>query len=238
MSALTLRGPAGAELRRALGAVLAMLVAMLLAWRLTPTVSMSAQHAPFNLESSIPKEFGEWRMEPVATGIVNPQQEALLNKLYSQILNRTYVNRSGGRVMLSIAYGNDQRDGMQLHYPEVCYPAQGFQLKNNQADVFHLAGREIPGRRLETWLGRQRPEPVTYWTLIGDTAVRGGLAKKIVEVRYGMQGLVPDGLLFRVSSIDTDSAAAFELHQRFSQALLTSVPDRLKVRLAGSSSQL
>ena len=27
-----------------------------------------------------------------------------------------------------MAYGDDQRGGLQAHRPEVCYPAQGFKL--------------------------------------------------------------------------------------------------------------
>ena len=233
-----LAAPVTLELKRVALAVLLMLAGALLAWRLTPTVPLTTVHGELSLEASIPRQFGDWRMEPSAGGgIVNPQQEALLRKLYSQTLSRSYINGSGARIMLSIAYGNDQRDGMQLHYPEVCYPAQGFQLKSNQAVTLQLARRAVPGRQLETYLGRQRPEPVTYWTVIGDTAVRGGVAKKLAEMRYGVRGLIPDGLLFRVSSVDSDSPHAFALQQQFSDALLAAVPPALRARLVGSGGQ-
>jgi EpsI family protein len=39
-----------------------------------------------------------------------------------------YVNASGYRIMLSLAYGSDQRGALQAHKPEVRYPAQGFTL--------------------------------------------------------------------------------------------------------------
>lgn len=229
--------PVRTELRRVALALLLMVAGALVAWRMTPTISMTSVHGTIDLERSIPQQFGDWRMEANGNGIVNPQQEALLRKLYSQTLSRTYVNRAGARIMLSIAYGNDQRDGMQLHYPEVCYPAQGFQLESNRPVTLSIAGRDVPARQLETALGRQRPEPVTYWTVIGETAVRGGAPKKLVEMRYGLKGLIPDGLLFRVSSINGDSAAAFTLQQQFSDALLGAVPEALRVRLAGSGSQ-
>ena len=46
-----------------------------------------------SLETMIPKQFGEWREEPQRiVQVVNPQTQELLDKLYSQILTRTYVN--------------------------------------------------------------------------------------------------------------------------------------------------
>jgi len=52
-----------------------------------------------------------------------------LDKLYSQILNRVYVNATGYRIMLLLAYGSDQHGSLQADKPEVCYPAQGFALQ-------------------------------------------------------------------------------------------------------------
>jgi len=47
--------------------------------------------------------------------IANPEQEAQINKIYNQTLTRTYVNPTGERIMLSIAYGGDQTDNMAVH---------------------------------------------------------------------------------------------------------------------------
>ena len=226
--------PVQRQNRRAALATLLMGAAALAAWRLTPTQRMATMHGELKLEAQIPKQFGDWQLDTaVVGGVVNPQQEELLKQLYSQILSRTYVNRNGQRIMLSIAYGNDQRDGLQLHYPENCYPAQGFQLVSNRKVDLRLGGLTIPARRLETVLGGQRYEPVTYWTVIGETAVRGGTDKKFAEMRYGFRDLIPDGLLFRVSSIDRDTAAAFALQDQFASALLTAVSGAIRGRIAG-----
>jgi hypothetical protein len=148
--------PLALQSRRALLASALLGAAALAAWRLTPTQRLATLHGELDLESSIPKAFGDWQTDDTVGGVVNPQQEELLKQLYSQILTRSYVNRATGeRVMLSIAYGNDQRDGLQLHYPGVCYPAQGFQLLSNQKVDLRLAGASIPARRLETAFGRQ-----------------------------------------------------------------------------------
>lgn len=229
------RNPPASQQRRALLALLLMGGAAGAAWQLTPRTRMSTLHGDFQLEQVVPKQFGDWQMDERAVGgVVNPQQEELLKQLYSQILTRTYVNSQGERVMLSIAYGNDQRDGMQMHYPEVCYPAQGFQLKSSKPSTLAFAGSTIPTRQLETVLGNQRYEPVTYWTVVGEQAVRGGTDKKLVEMRYGFRGMIPDGLLFRVSTIDRDSARAFLTHQAFASQLLAQVEPNSRKRLAGA----
>ena len=43
---------------------------------------------------------------------------------------------------------------------------------------------------------------MTYWFTVGDTAIKNKLQQRMVEVKLGLTGQIPDGLLFRVSSID------------------------------------
>lgn len=200
----------------AMTAAVMMASAAAIAMAITPTRKIVDFLPKLDLEASIPKQFGEWKMdERTVGGVVNPQQTEMLNKLYSQVLSRTYYNEKGYRIMLSIAYGEDQRDSNQLHYPEVCYPAQGFQITSRQASELDISGRKIQIRRLESHLSKQRYEPITYWTTVGERVVTGKIQKKIAEMGYGFKGEIPDGLLFRVSSIDIDSARAFEVHGQF-----------------------
>lgn len=223
-----------ASLRHALVALVLMLAAAGFAWAITPTHRI-AQERPINIEAAIPKQFGDWHMDTTPRGgVVNPQQTELLNKLYSQMLSRVYINvRTGEHIMLSVAYGEDQRDGMQMHYPEVCYPAQGFQVLSNRVGQISTPAGAIPVRRLETVLNRERYEPVTYWTMIGETAVLGGMKKKFAEMEYGLRGQIVDGLLFRVSSIDRDSAQAFQGQEAFIGQLIGALAPADLKRLAG-----
>ncbi|MEG1329123.1 MAG: EpsI family protein, partial [Janthinobacterium sp.] len=168
--------------------------------------------------------------------VISPETAAMLKKIYSQTLSRTYVNSQGERIMLSIAYGGDQSDTMQVHYPEVCYPAQGFQLLHERSETLKLANSSIPVKRLETSLTNQRFEPITYWTTVGDQVVQGGLNKKIAEMRYGIRGQIPDGLLFRVSSIDMNTEHAYRLHDSFVNALEKTLAPENRKRLMGSAS--
>ena len=187
----------------------------------------------FSLEAIVPKQFGDWRELPQGTiQVVNPQAQQLLDKLYSQILTRTYVNAEGYRIMLSLAYGTDQRGSLQAHKPEVCYPAQGFKLHSSESLPVATPFGAIPAQRLFTSLG-PRQEPVTYWFTAGDKAVQGRLQKRIVEMRYGLTGRIPDGMIFRVSSIDPDQVRANQLHDRFINELLQAVSPAERTRLAG-----
>lgn len=210
-----------------------MLIGAALAAALKPTLLLAEQRPGIDLEQMVPKRFGEWNMVPILMGqIVDPGQQALVESLYAQTLTRTYVDRDGYVIMLSISYGRDQRDALQLHRPDICYPAQGFVLLDKQAG--HLPGRkQVPIMQMQTQQG-SRFEPVTYWTMIGDHPYAGALNKKLAEIRYGLTGTIPDGMLVRVSSIDRDAVAAHAKQSEFALAMITALPDDSRSRFAGN----
>jgi len=89
-----------------LGAV--MVLAALAAVALTPTRKL-AQEQLVSLEVLIPQSFADWQLDPgIAPVTVSPDVQAKLDKIYNQVLSRTYVNSSGERIMLSVAYGGNQ----------------------------------------------------------------------------------------------------------------------------------
>jgi EpsI family protein len=202
------------------------------AYVVRPDTKAAERGPQINLEKMIPERFGDWRVEPQVVQVVNPQTKELLDKLYSQTLSRTYADGSGYRVMLSLAYGSDQRGALQAHKPEVCYPAQGFKLHELIQSALQTEFGTIPATRLFVTLGR-RNEPVTYWFTVGDSAIRSAFEKRMVEFRYGLTGQIPDGLLFRVSSIDADRAHAFGIQDRFVNDLLQALPPVERLRLSG-----
>lgn len=200
-----------------------MLAASGLAMALRPTVRIADQGPKVDLEAMIPRAIADWSEEKQSSAhIVDPRQKELIDRIYNQTLSRTYVNGNGYRIMLSIAYGSDQSDTLQLHKPEVCYPAQGFALKSKQAGSLKIDKGSIQVTRLITTLA-QRNEPVTYWTTIGEQVVQGGLSKKIAEMSYGMSGKIPDGMLIRLSSIDSDAEKAFRMQEQFASEMLAAV---------------
>lgn len=198
-----------------------------------PEAKVADSGATFSLEAMIPRKFGDWQEQPQRTvQVVNPQTQELLDKLYSQVLNRVYVNPDGYRIMLSVAYGTDQRGTLQAHKPEVCYPAQGFTLKSSEPSRVGTPFGEIAVQRLFTTMGL-RQEPVTYWFTSGDTVVQGTLQRRLQQFRYGLTGLIPDGLIFRVSSLDGNQGRANTFQDQFINQLLKTVSPYERKRLSG-----
>ncbi|MEA3221340.1 exosortase-associated protein EpsI, B-type [Immundisolibacter sp.] len=208
-----------------------MLAAAGLAYAMKPT-RMVAGADTFQLESAIPRQFGAWTEQKQQVQIVDPRQQETIDRIYSQVLMRSYVNGEGVRVMLSIAYGDNQEDDLQVHRPEVCYPAQGAQLLSTVNASLPTQWGEIPIRRLTTQFG-PRHEPVTYWVMVGDRAIIGSLQGKLAQMRYGFRGQIPDGMLVRASTIDPDDERAFAQQARFLQDLLAAVPPETRKRLSG-----
>lgn len=191
---------------------------------LEPTHKIASDRKNFVLEDIVPTTFDDWRMVDDGTkGIVNPQQESLINKLYNQTLSRSYVNSNNERIMLVIAYGENQSDNTQLHYPEVCYPAQGFQITSNMPSLVKTEMGNIKVKKLIATLSN-RVEPIIYWTTIGNKVVRGSTETKLEKLKYGFNGSIADGLLFRVSTIDANPESAYKLETDFINKLIANLP--------------
>ena len=75
---------------------------------------------------------------------------------------------------------------------------------------------------------------ITYWVTVGNKAVLPGLDQKLQQLRYGLTGSVPDGMLVRVSSISTDNERAYQLQANFIQDLLIVIDGKDRVRLIGT----
>lgn len=226
--------PASALTRRAALAAALMGGAAWVGNAFVPQRRMADRRGGFKLAEAVPERFSGWQRDPNAQGVVaNPQTEELLRRIYTETLERTYVRGPGERIMLSIAYGADQSDNsVQMHYPEVCYPAQGFEILSNQRGKIVVSQGVIPVRRLETVFANQRFEPVTYWTVVGDQLSVGSADRRLAEIRHGLRGEIVDGMLVRVSSINRRSDQAFELQELFVNDLLKTLAPEARLRLA------
>jgi EpsI family protein len=205
-----------------------------LAVALKPDHRLVDELPPLSLEEAIPKEFGNWRVDPSIVPIdPSPDLKANLDEIYSQLLARTYINSQGERVMLSIAYGADQSgDGSQVHRPEFCYTAQGFQVMANNVGSLITQYGTLPVRRLLAVQGR-RNEPITYWVTVGDKATLPGVERKLSQLAYGLTGKIPDGMLVRVSTLSKQSDAAYQLQEQFIRDMLQSMDTKDRLRVAG-----
>lgn len=220
---------------KALVALVIMTLAFAVAHAWMPTRHMSDTQAPIDLETMFPKSFGDWQMDAnIPAQIVSPDIAAVLNRTYNQTLSRVYVNRAGERIMLSVAYGGDQSDGTRAHRPEVCYPAQGFQILSSEMKELNAPPSPARVRRIVAKLGG-RVEPITYWVMVGDRVALSGTEQKMQQLSYTVKGIIPDGMLVRVSSIDRDSARAFEIQDGFIADLAAALPRSEQARIMGKA---
>jgi EpsI family protein len=176
-----------------------------------------------NLQKILPAKLGDWSQMP-ASGVVQPDETSdLAHEIYSQELMRSYVNSDGAAIMLLMAYGPSQSQYLQLHRPEICYLANGFNVTSIGLHNLALArGNALPITRLYTWR-EGRPEPLSYWMRIGDSNPPSQLGRLWVKFRLGLEGEIPDGLLVRVSSISANQAYAFELQDNFIRNMLKAI---------------
>lgn len=224
----------GTGIGKALRLVCLMVLAAVLAHLLAPTTLRAEQVGRPDLEALIPLRFGEWRIDENAVqGIVNPQQQEVIDQIYSQTLARTYIHASGRRLMLSLAYGADQSHDNQIHKPEVCYPAQGFQILSSARDQVSTVLGPVPVMRIIASLGARR-EPVTYWIRVGEKVVRGAIEQNLARIGYGLSGVVPDGLLFRVSEISANPTDSFAAQDRFVNDLMKALPKQSSEWIVGN----
>lgn len=212
-----------------------MILAAGLAVAMTPTHRIADQGPAVDLEKIIPARFGDWAVDDkVFYQQVSPEVKASLDKIYTQVLTRTYVNSQGYRIMVSIPYGANQSDGLSAHDPEGCYPAQGFQIMSKSKDVLHTEVGAIPVRRMEAVSGI-RHELVTYWFTVGSYAVNNDFERKKAQLRYALKGQIPDGILFRASSIDDDTQEAYRIQDLFIQEMVKALSPEYRARVSGLS---
>jgi EpsI family protein len=204
---------------------------------LRPSIYLSKRGAPIDLRAQIPKAFGEWHeIEGVAPLLPDPEMQERLDALYTQVLARTYVNRQGDFVMLSVAYGSDQSsEATAVHRPEFCYSAQGFKVQTRGTAQLPLAGQKLLD--VQRLLAQQggRLEPVMYWVTLDTQATLPGLGRKLAQFQYGLKGLVADGMLVRVSTVRGGSEESqYALQTEFLQALHTALAPSVRPRYFGS----
>lgn len=200
----------------------------------SPALKPKADSRPApDLEQVIPSQFGDWRIDADVVAVApTPDVQANLNRLYRQVVSRTYVNSRGERMMLVVAHGGDQSDALKAHRQEACYAAQGFDIRAVEHGTLSTAGRTIPVTRMLAVKG-DRAEPVTYWFTMGDRVVLGRGERLRVQLENGLAGRIPDGMLVRVSSLSREPRAALASQQSFIAAIVGALPAGEASRFVG-----
>lgn len=218
-------------------ATLLFVVCGLAAWWLTPQATWFDHLGRPDFEQIIPRSFENWVAldnGKAPAMIIDPQQVDAINALYTQTVSRTYIHLpTGRRIMLSLAYGDNQVLSQQLHRPESCYSSQGFKISNLREERFKHDERSLAIYHMTAQTGG-RDEQVSYWIRIGDRILEGSPnALNIARMHMGLKGFIADGLLFRVSDIGGDTASSVQLHSMFITDLLNTLTPQQRHLLAG-----
>lgn len=208
-----------------------MLGAPLLSLFLTP--APIAREAQPDLEALVPARFGNWSIDPEVVPLPPTSNQDLVERTYDQIVTRTYVNDRAERMMLVIAYGSRQDQKLKAHRQEVCYAAQGFQIHDFQQGDVLVGGNTIPITRMVATSG-PRVESVTYWFTVGNQVVQSRGHRLLAQLKYGLTGTIPDGVLVRVSSLGPSHPETFASQQAFVNDLVTSMPANARQRIVGA----
>lgn len=189
------------------------------------------------IEDVVPHQFGDWVeiTEGLGSTVVNPEQQYAINNLYTQTVSRVYQQRTTGRrVMLSVAYGDNQSFSKQLHRPEACYSSQGFTIEKVYEEKLQVNNQSIVVNRMLATIG-SRIEQVTYWIRIGDGLISGpATALNIARLKMSLKGYITDGLLFRVSEVNENQQDAHQLEDQFIHEFLEALNPSQKNIMVGS----
>lgn len=199
-------------------------------------VRPAAESSRVSLDHLLPDRFGDWSIDREAAVYVRAadargRQVGFLD----QVLERSFLDASGARVMLSVAYLGAQSSGMQLHRPEVCYRAAGFRIGDLRQASVDLGSGSLPITRLLAEMPG-RPESITYWTVVGGETVASQEQGWSDRLRRAWRRIGRDGVLVRISSIDADAERAFRLHERFAADMTATLAPGGRELLLGSHS--
>lgn len=182
----------------------------------------------------IPKAFGDWREIDQGPAAIDPKldragDEPNMDNPYDDILMRNYINADGSIVQLALAYGLRQRQEVKIHRPDLCYTAQGFQIRSISYAQFAGVGGEAQiygSHMLASAPGRM--EAVTYWIRIGNAYPRSSWSVRYQILKEGLKGNVDDGMLVRASEVlqgpNPDVARSYSLQKDFLRSLVEALP--------------
>ncbi|MGX7953593.1 exosortase-associated protein EpsI, V-type [Tsuneonella sp. HG249] len=186
------------------------------------------------LGAMIPARIGAFAFD-TTSGLVLPPPDALSDRLYDNLITRTYARPDGKVAMLLIAYNNRQDGVLQIHRPEICYPAGGFVLTPTRpVDTPLGGGAPLPS---QTFVARSemRTETVLYWTRVDDAFPRRWIEQRLVVARRNLEGVIPDGVLVRVSTLSGGGADDLPLLTSFVTDLHRQSPGALRQLLFARS---
>lgn len=205
------------------------------AYALKPRRVVSLLPPGQKFDGIVPTRFGDWTSRDVGDLFAPATEDSLAAKLYESTVGRIYRNAtSDAEIMALFAYGGVQSNLLQLHRPEVCYPAFGYTIVTNRTIDVPLTHRAVlPARRL-TLRSPQSQQTVLYWTRLGEFLPTSGPEQRLDRMKTALAGYIADGLLARFSMAGEDDGFASRTMVDFIGQLLRAVPARQLPGLIGT----
>jgi EpsI family protein len=179
-----------------------------------------------NLDELIPQTIGRWKFV-TASGLVVPPEDELEKTLYSNMLTRVYSDGQSPPVMLLLAQNGSQTGFLQIHRPEICYTAGGYRISTVKPHPISFRSKVVPANRMDASAGGAI-EHVVYWTRVGDQIPSTWTAQKWAVAEQNLKGVIPDAILVRVSTVNSDADAALSTIDDFIRELLSSVQPAMR----------
>lgn len=174
------------------------------------------------LDDVIPKEIGPWKFV-AASGLVVPPNDQLSRALYSNLLTRVYSDGVNPPVMLLVAQSGSQTGILQIHRPETCYTASGYQISPVTPEPVQIGSKVVPVNSMDA-TADGFVEHVIYWTRIGNSMPASWKQQRIAVAEQNLRGILPDAILVRVSTVRNDADGARATLQSFVRSLINAVP--------------
>ncbi|MGN6718515.1 MAG: exosortase-associated protein EpsI, V-type [Candidatus Binatia bacterium] len=183
------------------------------------------------LDAILPKTIGPWNFV-AASGLVIPPEDEFEKTLYSNLLTRVYSDGQSTPIMLLVAQNGSQTGFLQIHRPEFCYTAGGYHISAVTPHPINLGSRVLTTSRMDASAGGPT-EHVVYWTRIGNTVPTSWARQKYVVAKQNLEGIIPDAILIRVSTVNDDAAAAMAAIDQFIRDMLYSIaPSKRSIFIA------
>jgi EpsI family protein len=173
------------------------------------------------LDEVLPAQIGNWKFVRTS-GLIVPPQDQLALAIYSQTITRVYTD-GNSMLGLLVAYSASQTGFLQVHRPEFCYRAAGFELSDFALrDVQVGQAKSI---RVNTLTASRDGggEKLLYWTRIGNHIPQSWLQQKLTAARENLQRIIPDAALVRVSTPFEGETVAMANLEEFVHSMMEAI---------------
>ncbi|WP_308515797.1 exosortase-associated protein EpsI, V-type [Sphingomonas flavescens] len=178
------------------------------------------------LDKLVPEQIGRWKFV-TSSGLVVPPQDQLAQAIYAQQLTRVYSDGEGPPIMLLLAQNGSQTGFLQIHRPETCYTAGGYQISPLKRHPINVGSKVIPANSMEADL-EGRTEHIVYWTRVGSRIPPSWRDQKLAVAIQNLEGIIPDAILIRISAVSDDGPTAYAAIDEFTKAMIAAVPSQMQ----------